>query len=89
MKFTPEGGSVSLDVTETPGEDGKLVHLVFRVADTGIGISPRIPEEPIYLIYQGAGQQDRQDRGERSGAGHYQDDCDDDGGCHLGRERAG
>lgn len=39
VKFTPEGGSISLDVTEEPAEDEKLVHLIFRVADTGIGIS--------------------------------------------------
>ena len=45
VKFTPEGGSVSLDVTEAPGEDGKLAHLVFRVADTGIGISPEFQKD--------------------------------------------
>lgn len=39
VKFTPEGGSISLDVTEEAAEDEKLVHLVFKVADTGIGIS--------------------------------------------------
>lgn len=39
VKFTPEGGSVSLDVTEKPAEEEGLVHLVFKVTDTGIGIS--------------------------------------------------
>lgn len=39
VKFTPEGGSISLDVTEVPAEEEKLVHLIFKVADTGIGIS--------------------------------------------------
>ena len=45
VKFTPEGGSVSLDVTEAPGEGEKLAHLVFRVADTGIGISPEFQKD--------------------------------------------
>lgn len=39
VKFTPEGGSVSLDVTEVPAQDDKFVHLIFKVADTGVGIS--------------------------------------------------
>lgn len=39
VKFTPEGGSISLDVTEAPAADEKFVHLTFKVADTGIGIS--------------------------------------------------
>lgn len=39
VKFTPEGGSISLDVTEEPAVDDQFVHLVFKVADTGIGIS--------------------------------------------------
>ena len=45
VKFTPEGGSISLDVTEAPAEDGKLAHLVFQVADTGIGISPEFKKD--------------------------------------------
>ena len=45
VKFTPEGGSISLDVTEVPTENGKLAHLVFRVADTGIGISPEFQKD--------------------------------------------
>lgn len=40
VKFTPEGGSISLDVTEEPAESENFVHLIFKVADTGIGISP-------------------------------------------------
>ncbi|MGA8400940.1 MAG: hybrid sensor histidine kinase/response regulator [Stellaceae bacterium] len=35
VKFTPPGGSVRVSV-ETPADDG----LVFRIADTGIGIAP-------------------------------------------------
>lgn len=40
VKFTPEEGSISLDVTELPAEDERYAHYIFRVADTGIGISP-------------------------------------------------
>lgn len=39
VKFTPEGGSISLDVTEEPAGEEGLVHLIFKVSDTGIGIS--------------------------------------------------
>lgn len=39
MKFTPEGGSISVDVTEEPAEDETRVHLTFKVSDTGMGIS--------------------------------------------------
>lgn len=40
VKFTPEGGSISLDVTEEPAAEEGAVHLTFKVADSGIGISP-------------------------------------------------
>ena len=38
VKFTPEGGSVNLEVTEVSRSDGKVV-LKFVASDTGIGIS--------------------------------------------------
>ena len=38
MKFTPEGGEVSLTVNQEPA--GGLVRTVFQVADTGCGMSP-------------------------------------------------
>ena len=38
VKFTPEGGSVNLEVTEISRSDGKVV-LKFVASDTGIGIS--------------------------------------------------
>lgn len=44
LKFTPEGGSISLDVTEEPTEEENIVHLIFKVADTGIGISREFQE---------------------------------------------
>lgn len=40
VKFTPEGGRISLDVTERPSEREGFAHFVFRVSDTGIGMSP-------------------------------------------------
>lgn len=40
LKFTPPEGRISLDVTEQPAKDQRYAHYVFKVADTGIGISP-------------------------------------------------
>ena len=40
VKFTPENGSVTMDVTESPSIHGDYAHLNFRIADTGIGMSP-------------------------------------------------
>lgn len=44
VKFTPEGGRISLDVREGPAEAQGYVHLTFKVADTGIGISREFQE---------------------------------------------
>lgn len=38
VKFTPEGGSVNLDVEKTAGYEGNTT-LCFRIKDTGIGMS--------------------------------------------------
>ena len=40
LKFTPEGGRVCLDVTEGPPQRAGYAHIIFRVSDTGIGMSP-------------------------------------------------
>ena len=40
MKFTPEGGSVSIGISETSGEQADIDSYVITVADTGIGMSP-------------------------------------------------
>lgn len=41
MKYTPPGGSIQVELTEEPVElDKSLTHLVFRVSDNGIGMSP-------------------------------------------------
>lgn len=38
MKFTPQGGSICMDVTESPSMRRDMVHFTFRVEDTGIGM---------------------------------------------------
>lgn len=40
LKFTPEGGSICLDITECPSEQEGFAHFIFRISDTGIGMSP-------------------------------------------------
>ncbi|WP_017303987.1 PAS domain S-box protein [Spirulina subsalsa] len=40
VKFTPEGGRVTLEVTLPTPEQNSLPHLRFSVIDTGIGITP-------------------------------------------------
>lgn len=44
MKFTPEGGEISVDVTERPSPRENFARFVFRVADTGIGMKPQFQE---------------------------------------------
>lgn len=39
VKFTPENGSIRMDITESPSEKKDHAHLTFCVADTGIGMS--------------------------------------------------
>lgn len=38
LKFTPEGGTINVDVTELPSDKAGCVHFRFRVEDTGIGM---------------------------------------------------
>lgn len=40
VKFTPEGGAVRVDITESPSVRENRAHLTIRVADTGIGMKP-------------------------------------------------
>ena len=40
MKFTPEGGSVTIGVDETSGEQADVDNYIITVEDTGIGMSP-------------------------------------------------
>ncbi len=39
-KFTPKGGSVTMDVQEQQGKDSNIARFVFTIADTGIGMQP-------------------------------------------------
>lgn len=39
-KFTPAGGAITVDVTERTSQKAGCGHYIFRVADTGIGMSP-------------------------------------------------
>lgn len=40
IKYTPEGGKIQIDLLEREIEDKSKIRLVFRVSDTGIGMSP-------------------------------------------------
>ena len=44
IKFTPEGGTVSVRVTQKPSRSVKRGLYEFRVSDTGIGMSPEFAE---------------------------------------------
>ena len=48
VKYTEPGGSVSVDLSEQPSPKEKSVRLIYRVADTGIGMS----EEFMQRMYQ-------------------------------------
>ncbi len=48
VKYTEPGGSVSVDLSEHPSPREKSVRLIYRVADTGIGMS----EEFMQRMYQ-------------------------------------
>lgn len=39
-KFTPRGGSVTMDVEEKPGAGPETARFIFKFTDTGIGIEP-------------------------------------------------
>ena len=40
VKFTPKDGEIRLDVTEVPSPEPSFARFVFRVSDTGVGMSP-------------------------------------------------
>lgn len=45
VKFTPAGGSICLDVTESPSLLENHTHLTLQVSDTGIGMKPEFLEQ--------------------------------------------
>ncbi len=42
VKFTPEGGTITIRTRNRPGGDGREDRLVIEVSDTGIGIVPEV-----------------------------------------------
>ena len=44
LKFTQEGGTISVDVTELPSKKAGYTHFRFSVTDNGIGIKPEFLE---------------------------------------------
>jgi len=48
MKYTPEGGKVTLEIFEAPASDPGKIKLISIISDTGIGMSP----EFIPKMYQ-------------------------------------
>lgn len=42
-KFTPPGGSITMDVAEG-GTEGRITHFAFTITDTGIGMQPEFME---------------------------------------------
>ena len=57
LKFTPDGGAVSLKITESPG------HLFFEVTDNGIGLSEEELQHIFERFWQGKGSTARRSRG--------------------------
>ena len=40
VKYTPSGGNISVDITQEQSEKPDHVRMIYRVADTGMGMSP-------------------------------------------------
>ena len=87
LKFT-EAGHVRVAVAEG-SRRGAISHLVFSVADTGIGI-PADQHAAIFEAFKPGGRlDDAEVRGHGPGPGHLVDAGAADGGAAVGRERAG
>lgn len=41
VKYTPDGGKINLEISETPAEDDKNVILTYTISDNGIGMSEK------------------------------------------------
>ena len=44
IKFTPDGGRITMDTSTKPAQDDDHIVLCYRIADTGIGMSPEFTE---------------------------------------------
>lgn len=67
LKFTPEDGTISVDVTELPSEKDGYAHFRFCVSDNGIGIKPEFLEN-IFTAFTRE-RDGRVDKNEGSGLG--------------------
>ena len=67
VKFTPEGGTISVDVTEGPARREGCARFTFRVKDTGIGMKPEFLKE-IFTSFTRE-RDSRVDKTEGSGLG--------------------
>jgi signal transduction histidine kinase/ActR/RegA family two-component response regulator len=65
VKFTPDGGSITFQIRETPGPTADTVHYRFDVADTGIGMSPAFQEK----VFEPFAQEDGGSRTTYKGTG--------------------
>ncbi len=45
LKYTPEGNSVYVDMSEAPGQEEGFVKLIYKVKDTGIGMTEEFMKE--------------------------------------------
>ena len=45
LKYTPEGKSVCVDLSQAPAEKKDFIKLIYKVTDTGIGMSPEFMKE--------------------------------------------
>ena len=67
IKFTPDGGSIAVDVWEKPSPQAGRAHFTFRVADTGIGMTKEFMDE-IFVAFNRA-QESRVNQTEGTGLG--------------------
>ena len=65
VKFTPDGGAITFDVSYIPGADGQHMTVRYRVADTGIGMS----EDFIGRIFDEFSQEESSARTQYKGTG--------------------
>ena len=65
VKFTHDGGSIVFEDSYRPGEDGRHIVAVYRIADTGIGMSP----EFVRHIFDEFSQEESSARTQYKGTG--------------------
>lgn len=63
VKFTPEGGSIRLEMTEISSENPLYARFVFRVTDTGIGMPPEYLDHIFDIFSREPGTNERNIQG--------------------------